>query len=122
MITVYKCVVFSKNIMFLKYILFAHRNDYCIQMLLSGKTEVASPEKLSGHNQHIFRILEYNRIPAPDSIFYSELHRYVVTSGYRLAGVNGTQRNVRTVGYSTATKRVALNLRTSLNIFTEWKT
>ena len=77
MITVYKCVVYSKNIMFLKYILFAHRNDYCTQMLLSGKTEVASPEKLSGRNQSRFRILEYDRIPAPDSIFYSELHRYV---------------------------------------------
>ena len=47
-------------------------------MLLSGKTEIASPEKLSGHNQSRFRILEYDRIPAPDSIFYSELHRCVV--------------------------------------------
>ena len=28
--------------MFLKYLLFAYRNDYCMQMLLSGKTEVAS--------------------------------------------------------------------------------
>ena len=54
MITVYKYyVVYSKNIMFLKYILLAHRNDYCIQMLLSRKTEVASPEKLSGHNQYL---------------------------------------------------------------------
>ena len=69
--------VYSKNIMFLKFILFAHRNDYCILMLLSGKTEVvASPEKLSGHNQPRFRTLEYDRIPAPNSIFYSELHRY----------------------------------------------
>ena len=42
MITVYKYVVYSKNIMFLKYLLFAHRNDCCMQMLLSGKTEVAS--------------------------------------------------------------------------------
>ena len=68
MITVYKYVVYSKNIMFLKYILFAHRNDYnCIQMLLSGKTEVASPEKLSGHNHPRFLILGYDRIPAPDS-------------------------------------------------------
>ena len=56
MITVYKYVVYSKNIMFLKYIyiLFAHRNDYGIQVLLSGKTEVTSPEKLSGHNQSLF--------------------------------------------------------------------
>ena len=54
MITVYKHVVYSKNIMFLEYILFAHRNDNCIQMLLSGKTEVASPEKLSDHNQSRF--------------------------------------------------------------------
>ena len=79
MITVYKFVVYSKNVLFLKCILFTHRNDYCIQMLLSEKTEIASPEKLSGHNQSRFRILEYDRIPAPDSIFYSELHRYVVT-------------------------------------------
>ena len=78
MIDVYKYVVYSKNMMFLKYILFAYRNDYCIQMLLSGKTGVASPEKLSGHNQSRFRTLQYDRIPAPDSIFYSELHRYVV--------------------------------------------
>ena len=49
-------------------------------MLLSGKTEVASLEKLSGHNQSRFRTLEYDRIPAPDSIFYSEPHRYVVES------------------------------------------
>ena len=42
MIAVCKYVVYSKNIMFLKYILFAHRNDYCMQMLLSRKTEVAS--------------------------------------------------------------------------------
>ena len=80
MITVYKYVVYSKNIMFLKYILFAHRHDYFIQMLLSGKTEVASPERLSGHNQSRFRTLEYDRTPAPSSIFYSELHRYVVIS------------------------------------------
>ena len=66
--------------MFLEYILFTHRNDYCIQMLLSGKTEVASSEKLSGHNQSRFRILEYDRIPAPGSIFYSELHGCVVVS------------------------------------------
>ena len=46
MIAVYKYVVYSKNIMFLKYVLFDHRNDYCLQMILSGKTEVASPEKL----------------------------------------------------------------------------
>ena len=78
MIAVYKYVVYSKNIMFLKYILFAHRNDYCIHMLLSGKTEVASPEKLSAHNQSRFRVQQYDRILAPDSIFYSELHRYVV--------------------------------------------
>ena len=77
MITVYQYVIYSKNIMLLKYILFAHRNDYCIQMLLTGKTEIASPEKLSGHNQSRFGIIEYDRIPAPDSIFYSELHRYV---------------------------------------------
>ena len=32
----------------------------CIQMLLSGKTEVASPEKLSGHNQSRVEILEYD--------------------------------------------------------------
>ena len=79
MIAVYKYVVYSKNIMFLKYILFAHRNYYCIHMLLSGKTEVASPEKLSAHNQFRFRVQQYDRILAPDSIFYSELHRYVVT-------------------------------------------
>ena len=54
MIDVYKYVVYSKNMVFLKYILFVHRNDYCIQMLLSGKAEVASPEKLSGHNQSRF--------------------------------------------------------------------
>ena len=84
MITVYKYVVYSKNITFLKYILFAHRNGYCIQMLLSGKTEVASPEKLSGHNRPRFRTLEYDRIPAPDSIYYSELHRYVVLYGIKL--------------------------------------
>ena len=54
MIAVYKYVVYSKNIMFLKYILFAHRNDNCIQMLLSGKTEVTSPEKLSGHESISF--------------------------------------------------------------------
>ena len=47
-------------------------------MILSGKTEVASPERLSGHNQSRFRTLEYDRVSAPDSIFYSELHRYVV--------------------------------------------
>ena len=47
-------------------------------MILSGKTEVASPERLSGHNQSRFRTLEYDRTSAPDSIFYSELHRYVV--------------------------------------------
>ena len=89
MITVYKYVVYSKNIMFLKYILFAHRNSYCIQMLLSGKTEVASsPEKVSGHYQSRFRTLEYDRIPAPNSMLYSELHRYVIlrnsTSVYRV--------------------------------------
>ena len=39
MIAVYKYVVYSKNMVFLKYILFDHRNDYCIQMILSGKTE-----------------------------------------------------------------------------------
>ena len=51
MITVYyKYIVYSKK-------LFAHRNDYCIQMLLSGKTDVASPEKLSDHNQSCFRII-----------------------------------------------------------------
>ena len=61
MITVYKYVVYSKNNRFLKCILSAHRNDYCIQMLLSGKTEVASPEELSGHNQSRFRILQYDR-------------------------------------------------------------
>ena len=71
--------------MFLKYILFAHRNDYCKQMLLSGKTEVASPEKCSGHNQSRFRAQEYDRIPPPNSIFYSELHRYVVFSGSSFA-------------------------------------
>ena len=87
MITVYKYVVYSKNIMFLKYVLFAHRNDYCIQMLLPGKTEVASPEKLSGHNQYRFRTLEYDRIPAPNSIFYSELHRYVVMR-YRMTYIH----------------------------------
>ena len=80
MIAVYKYVVCSKNIMFLKYILFAHRNNYCIHMLLSGKTEVASPEKLSAHNQSRFRVQQYDRILAPDSIFYSELHQYVVSS------------------------------------------
>ena len=79
MIAVYKYVVYSKNIMFLKYILFAHRNDYCIQMLLSGKTEVASPEKLSAHNQSRFRVQQYDRILTPDSIFDSELHRYVAS-------------------------------------------
>ena len=42
MIAVCKYVVYSKNIMFPKYILFARRNDYCMQMLLSRKTEVAS--------------------------------------------------------------------------------
>ena len=58
MITVYyKYVVCSKNILFLKYILFAHRNDYCILMLLSGITEDARPEKLSGHNQSRFLFL-----------------------------------------------------------------
>ena len=36
------------------------------------------PEKLSRHNQSRFRTVEYDRIPAPDSMFYSELHRYVV--------------------------------------------
>ena len=88
MIAAYKYVVYSKNFMFLKYILFVHRNDYCIQMLLSGKTEVASPKKLSGHNQSRFRILQYNRIPAPDSIliFYSKLHRYIVRSSAVLQG------------------------------------
>ena len=78
MIAVYKYVVYSKNIMFLKYILFAHRNDYCTHMLLSGKTEVTSPEKLSAYNQTRFRVQQYDRILAPDSIFYSELHRCVV--------------------------------------------
>ena len=79
MIGVYKYVVYSKNIMFLKYILFAYRNDYyCIHKLLSGKTEIASPGKLSAHNQSRFRVQQYDRILAPDSIFYSELHRYVV--------------------------------------------
>ena len=63
---------------YIKKIWCAHRNYYCIQMLLSGKPEVASPERLSGHNQSCFRTLEYDRTPAPDSIFYSELHRYVV--------------------------------------------
>ena len=78
MIAVYKYVVHSKNIMFLRYILFAHRNDYCIHVLLLRKTEVASPEKLSAHNQSRFRLQQYDSILAPDSIFYSELHRYVV--------------------------------------------
>ena len=86
MIAVYNYVVYSKNIMFLKYILFAHRNNYCIHMLLSGKTEVASPEKLSAHNQSRFRVQQYDRILAPDSVFYSELHRYVVQSGTWSAG------------------------------------
>ena len=86
MITVYKYGVYSKNIMFLKYIMFAHRNVYCIQMLLSGKTEVASPEKLSGHNQSRFRTQEYDRIPAPNSIFYSKLHRYVVKTVWNFQG------------------------------------
>ena len=49
-----------------------------VHMLLSGKTEVASPEKLSAHNQSRFRVQQYDRILAPDSIFYSELHRFVV--------------------------------------------
>ena len=49
-----------------------------VHMLLSGKTEVASPEKLSAHNQSRFRVQQYDRILAPDSIFYSELHGYVV--------------------------------------------
>ena len=78
MIAVYKYVVYSKNIMLLKYILVVHRNNYCIHMLLSGKTEVASPEKLSAHNQSRFRVQQYDRILATDFIFYSELHRYVV--------------------------------------------
>ena len=73
MIAVYKYVVYSKNIMFNIV-----RHDFCIHMLLSGKTEVASPEKLSAHNQSRFRVQQYDRILAPDSIFYSELHRYVV--------------------------------------------
>ena len=80
MIAVYIYVVYSKNFMFLEYILFAHRNDYCIHMLLSGKTEVASPEKLSAHNQSRFRVQQYDRILAPGSIFYSEVHPYVVNS------------------------------------------
>ena len=79
MIAVYKYVVYSENIMFLKYILFAHGNDYCIHMLLSGKTEVASPEKLSAQNQSRFRVQQYDRILAPDSIFYSDLHPCVVS-------------------------------------------
>ena len=78
MIAVSKYVVYSKNITFLKYILFARRNDYYIHMPLSGKTEVASPEKLSVHNQSRFRVQQYDRILAPDSIFDSELHQYVV--------------------------------------------
>ena len=42
------------------------------------------------------------------------------TSGYRLADVKRTQRVVKTVGYSTKTpKKVACNLRTNLNKFTE---
>ena len=47
----------------IRKILFAHRNDYCIQMLLSGKTEVASPERLSGHNQSRFRTLDTIEFP-----------------------------------------------------------
>ena len=89
MIAIYKYVAYSKNIMFLKYILFAHRNDYCIHMLLSGKTEVASPEKLSAHNQSRFRVQQYDRILAPDSIFYTELHRYLVETGKKKVLING---------------------------------
>ena len=38
----------------------------------------------TGPNRPRFRTLEYDRIPAPDSIYYSELHRYVVLYGIKL--------------------------------------